>query len=176
MTTATYAIALGSNRRGRHGSPADEVRAAMALLRPVAASRIVSSAPVGPSIRRYANALVLVKSHEPPPAMLARLKEIERAFGRRRGRRWGSRVIDLDIVLWSGGPWSSAGLTVPHVAFRTRAFVLAPLTELAPAWRDPLTGRTMRQLSARLTARAPLHRAQRLMVRVRSSVGRASDF
>jgi 2-amino-4-hydroxy-6-hydroxymethyldihydropteridine diphosphokinase len=176
MTTATYAIALGSNRRGRHGSPADEVRAAMALLRPVAASRIVSSAPLGPSLRRYANAVVLVESETSPLEMLARLKEIEQAFGRRRGQRWGSRVIDLDIILWSGGAWGSSGLTIPHVAFRTRAFVLAPLTELAPAWRDPVTGRTMRQLTARLTARAPLHRAQRLMVRVRSSVGRASDF
>lgn len=82
--------------------------------------------------------------------MLARLKGIERAFGRRRGQRWSARVIDLDIVLWSGGPWSSPGLTIPHMAFRERDFVLAPLLGVAPDWRDPLSGLTVRQLHARL--------------------------
>ena len=116
MVTTTYAIALGSNRPGRHGMPADEVRAAVAALgdgvRGVSA--IITTAPLGPSIRAFANAVVLVESAMAPPAMLRHLKAIERAFGRRRGRRWGARVIDLDIVLWSGGRWRSAGLVVPH--------------------------------------------------------------
>ena len=94
-----YAIAIGSNRRGRHGSPVAEVAAAIAALgRVVAESPVLSSAPIGPSIRRFANAVVLIESEVAPPAMLARLKAIERAFGRRRGARWGARVIDLDIV------------------------------------------------------------------------------
>ncbi|MHA6723514.1 2-amino-4-hydroxy-6-hydroxymethyldihydropteridine diphosphokinase [Sphingomonas sp. RS2018] len=153
--TATYLIAVGSNRRGRHGAPAAEVAAAIALLGG-RASAIVGSAPLGPSLRRYANAAVLIESDETPPALLVRLKAIERDFGRRRGRRWGSRVIDLDIILWSGGAWQSPGLTVPHVAFRDRDFVLGPLVELAPGWRDPLTALTIRQLRARLTARRTL--------------------
>ncbi len=143
----SYAIAIGSNRRGRHGAPADEVRAAIAALDRVSAvAPIVGSAPLGPSLRRYANSVVLVDSSLSPPAMLARLKAIERAFGRRRGRRWGSRVIDLDIVLWSGGCWHDAQLTVPHIAFRERAFVLGPLAQVAPGWRDPVSGRNVRQL------------------------------
>ncbi len=143
----SYAIAIGSNRRGRHGAPADEVRAAIAALDGVSAvAPIVGSAPLGPSLRRYANSVVLVASSLSPPAMLARLKAIERAFGRRRGRRWGSRVIDLDIVLWSGGCWHDAHLTVPHVAFRERAFVLGPLAQVAPGCRDPVSGRSVRQL------------------------------
>lgn len=147
MTTSTYAIAIGSNRWGRHGGPVAEVRAAIAALDGVwAVAPIIGSAPLGPSLRRYANTAVLLDCDLSPPALLARLKAIERAFGRRRGRRWGSRVIDLDIVLWSGGCWSKVGLTVPHVAFRTRDFVLAPLSRIAGGWRDPVSGRTVRQL------------------------------
>lgn len=143
-----YAIALGSNRRGRHGTPARTIVAALAAIGGVVAvSPIVASAPLGPSLRRYANAVALIESGESPPDLLDRLKRIEAAFGRRRGRRWGARVIDLDIVLWSGGAWASPGLTVPHAAFRTRGFVLAPLSAIAPGWRDPLTARTVRQLA-----------------------------
>ncbi|MDX5982731.1 2-amino-4-hydroxy-6-hydroxymethyldihydropteridine diphosphokinase [Sphingomonas echinoides] len=157
MQSSTYAIALGSNRRGRHGGPVAEVRAAIAALEGVVAvSPIIASAPLGPSIRRFANAAVLLESPLAPPAMLARLKAIERAFGRRRGARWGARVIDLDIVLWSGGSWGTAALTVPHIAFRERGFVLDPLRTIAPDWRDPVTGLSIRQLHARLHKRAPL--------------------
>ena len=152
-----------------------EVHAAIAALPGVVAvSRIVASAPVGPSIRRFANAVVLVDSTDEPPAMLARLKAIERAFGRRRGQRWSARVIDLDIVLWSGGAWSSPGLTVPHILYRERGFVLGPLLAVAPDWRDPLSGLSVRQLCTRLTRRIPDPNA--CAAWARSSVGRATDF
>ena len=61
--------------------------------------------------RDFANAVALVESGLEPPAMLARLKGIERDFGRRASRRWGPRVLDLDIALWSGGrfPVGSVG-------------------------------------------------------------------
>ena len=70
----------------------------------------------------------------------------------------GARVIDLDIILWSGGIHASRSLAVPHPAFRERSFVLGPLAQLAPDWRDPVTQLTVRQLAARLTRRAPLPR------------------
>ncbi|MFG6284625.1 2-amino-4-hydroxy-6-hydroxymethyldihydropteridine diphosphokinase [Sphingomonas sp. S6] len=148
MATAIYAIGIGSNRRGRHGGPADEVRAAIAAIGGVVTtSPIIATAPLGPSIRRFANAAILIESDEAPPMLLARLKRIEAAFGRRRGRRWGARVIDLDILLWSGGVWQSAGLTVPHAALAERAFVLAPLRRIAAGWRVPGVMRTIRQLA-----------------------------
>jgi 2-amino-4-hydroxy-6-hydroxymethyldihydropteridine diphosphokinase len=154
--TATYLIALGSNRRTRHGSPERTVAAALeAVGAVVAASPVVATAAMGPSSRRFANAVALVASDEPPLAMLRRLKAIERAFGRRAGRRWGARAIDLDLIGWSGGAWSGPGLTVPHPAFRDRRFVLAPLAAVAPGWRDPLTGRTVRQLLAAVDRRRP---------------------
>lgn len=149
MPVTSYALALGSNRRGLHGGPAQSVRAALAAIGGVVAvSSVIETVPVGPSQRRFANMAAIVETIEAPDALLARLKAIERGFGRRRGQRWGARVIDIDIILWSGGIWASPGLTIPHPAFRLRDFVLRPLAQIAPAWRDPVSGRTIRQLVA----------------------------
>ena len=125
----------------------------------VRAAPVLLSDPVGPSIRRYANCAAVVETRLAPPAMLALAKRIERAFGRRPGgRRWTARVLDLDLVLWSGGPFVAPDLTIPHPLFRERAFVLAPAAAIAPDWRDPLTGFTVRQLHARLTRPRAGHR------------------
>jgi 2-amino-4-hydroxy-6-hydroxymethyldihydropteridine diphosphokinase len=159
MAKTSYAIALGSNRRSRHGSPAGTLRAALRALGPVAVSTIRNTPALGPAGRSFANAVAIVESALPPDELLAHLKRIERDFGRRGGMRWGPRVLDLDIVLWSGGAWGGAPI-VPHPEFRARAFVLKPLAEIAPGWRDPLTGLTVRQLLARLTAARPAHRGE----------------
>ena len=158
MKKHRYLIALGSNmRHPRFGRPEAVLDAALAALdhkpsRVLRASRTMPSAPLGPSQRRYANAAAVVKTRLDPPGLLRHLHAIEHAFGRRRcGRRWGARVLDLDVVLWSGGPWATPGLTVPHPQFRTRTFVLAPALRIAGTWRDPLTGLTLRHLHARLT-------------------------
>ncbi|MDE2435124.1 MAG: 2-amino-4-hydroxy-6-hydroxymethyldihydropteridine diphosphokinase [Sphingomonadales bacterium] len=167
MAPWCYVIALGSNvRHHGHGSPEGVLAAALLALdangiRLVSASRLMRSAPLGPSRRRYANGAALIETRLDPPELLDALKAIERRFGRTRGgQRWGSRVLDLDVVLWSGGPWASAGLIVPHPAFRDRTFVLAPALSIAPRWRDPLTGLTLRQLHSRLTRPRPLPRAR----------------
>ena len=155
--TSEYLIALGSNvPHHRHGNPRRVIEAALAALEQAglsveAASRVVTSRPLGPSRRAYANAAAIVSSRRDPPGLLAQLKGIEARFGRRRrGQRWRARVLDLDIVLWSGGAWASPGLIVPHVAFRERLFVLGPAAKLAGDWRDPVSGLSLRQLLARL--------------------------
>ncbi len=135
-----YAIAIGSNRpHGRHGRPAGVVEAAIARLDEdfglFDASPIVLNAAHGGAGRDFANAVALVESDAPPPEMLTRLKAIERAFGRRRGRRWGPRVLDLDLILWSGGAFQSRRLIVPHPQLACRDFVLQPLAAIAPNWR-----------------------------------------
>ena len=119
------------------------------------ASRVHTSRPVGPGTRSYANAVALIESDLAPMKLLRKLKKIERAAGRRRGRRWGDRPLDLDIIAWSGGIWASPGLVIPHPAFRVRRFVLAPLCEIVPYWRDPATHLTARQLLARLDRKRP---------------------
>jgi len=156
MALTSYAIALGSNRRSRWGSPEETVRAAADALGVERLSRIRRTEAVGPAGRGFANAAGLLESPLDPPALLAFLKATERDFGRRRGRRWGPRALDLDILLWSEGPWAEGGLTIPHPAFRARAFVLEPLAEIAPAWRDPLTGASVRQLLHRLRSGRPV--------------------
>jgi 2-amino-4-hydroxy-6-hydroxymethyldihydropteridine diphosphokinase len=152
VSRTSYAIALGSNRRhGRHGAPKGVIRAAVERIDGArSVSTIRATPPLGPAGRSFANAIVLVESDLEPAEMLAALKAIEVDFGRRGGRRWGPRVLDLDIILWSGGAWGGPGPVIPHPDFRKRAFVLEPLVEIAPGLRDPLTGSTMAQLLARL--------------------------
>ena len=118
MALTSYAIALGSNRRSRHGSPAATVRAAAAAIGAERLSRVRLTPALGPAGRGFANAVALVESDLDPPALLARLKQVERDFGRRR-------------------------------------FVLEPLAEVAPAWRDPIGGVTARQLLFRLGRQSP---------------------
>ncbi len=154
----SYIIALGSNRRhGRYGAPDAMIRAALSEmgLPLITFSHTVQSRPIGPSNRTYANSVALIETELDPPELLRHLKEIERALGRRNGRRWGERVIDLDIILWSGGCWQGPGLVIPHLEFRERCFVLDPLCTIALAWRDPVTGLSIGQLKARLDRKRP---------------------
>ena len=135
-----YAIAIGSNRpHGRHGRPADVVAAAVARLEAeftlFDASAILLNPASGSAGREFANAVALVESDLEPPAMLAALKAIERDFGRRGGRRWGTRVLDLDIAAWDGGRVRSRRVTVPHPRLVERRFVIGPLASVAPRWR-----------------------------------------
>lgn len=165
MTKHRYIIALGSNQRHPHfGSPRAVVAAASDILdgtlgKVSARSPVIDSAPVGPSQRRYANAALVLKSKLEPPGLLACLHEAEAAFGRKRsGQRWRARTLDLDIVLWDGGMFASPDLLIPHPLFRQRDFVLGPAAAIAPGWRDPLTGLSLRHLHARLTRRSPVPR------------------
>lgn len=163
MVTTSYAIALGSNRRhGRHGGPAAVLRAAIEALGELgevaAVSTIRATPALGPAGRGFANAVALLSSELDPNDLLVGLKGLERRFGRRSGKRWGPRVLDLDIILWSDGPWDGPGPIVPHPEFRRRAFVLDPLAEVAPDWRDPISNASVRQLRARLTAPRPANR------------------
>jgi 2-amino-4-hydroxy-6-hydroxymethyldihydropteridine diphosphokinase len=156
MAKTSYAIALGSNRRSRHGSPAETLRAAASALGVERLSAIHVTPAVGPAGRSFANAAAIIRSGDEPPALLQRLKEIERRFGRRRGRRWGPRVLDLDIILWTGGSHAGSGLIIPHPHFRERSFVLDPLAEIAAGWRDPITGLLVRHLRHRLRSARPV--------------------
>ena len=163
MAKTSYAIALGSNRRhGRQGSPTGVLVAAVAALGELGAvvrvSRIRATPALGPAGRGFANAALVLESRLDPDELLLALKLIERGFGRRPGRRWGARVLDLDIILWSGGPFAEQGLVIPHPSFRERLFVLQPLAEIAPGWRDPITGATLRQLLHRAARRKPVDR------------------
>lgn len=148
----TVLIALGSNRRhGRFGPPERVVAAAVAEMAArgllvLAQSRVHPTPPLGPGGRRFANAAVAVVTGLALPAVLAVLKGIERDFGRRGGRRWGDRVLDLDIIGAGDEVVRGQGLQVPHPRMAERRFVLDPLVEIAPDWRHPVLCATVRQL------------------------------
>jgi 2-amino-4-hydroxy-6-hydroxymethyldihydropteridine diphosphokinase len=155
-----YAIAIGSNRpHGHHGRPAAVVAAAIMRLDDdfglFDASPVLINPAHGGAGRDFANAVVLVESSLEPPHMLSALKRIERDFGRRSGRRWGPRVLDLDIILWSGGEHRSRRLQIPHPALAERSFVLEPLAAVAPDWRisGPLTALHLARRLARKSRR-----------------------
>ncbi len=154
-----YAIAIGSNRRHvQHGRPSGVVMAAIARLDAqfvlFDASPILLNPAVGGAGRDFANSVALIESDLDPGTMLAALKSIERDFGRRPGRRWGERALDLDIAAWDGPPVRRRKLTIPHARLSVRAFVLGPLAAIAPHW--PLIGAmTARHLAHRLGKRRP---------------------
>ena len=176
MTSATplplYAIGLGSNRRhARHGDPRRILLAALDALEsediePVDASPIITSEPLGPSRRRYANAVALVASWLSPPEMLERLQQIEADFGRRTGQRWSARTLDLDILLWSEGAWSEADLVINSASLGHAG---GALPALPPGRRRPFLdlsyGRAARDvLSAATAAGWTAHDGLRMLV------------
>lgn len=150
------AVGLGSNRgHGRHGPPRDVLRAAVAALETGGLqvqrlSPIIETAPLGPSKRRYANAALKGRWQGSAEALLALLKGLERDFGRRRGLRWGARVLDCDLLAFGTARVHVKGLEVPHPRLHQRDFVLQPLEKVWPGWRHPALRLTVRQMRARL--------------------------
>lgn len=80
-----------------------------------------------------------------PFELLASCQWIESELGRVRTIRWGPRTADLDILLYNNDNIESETLSVPHPRMKERAFVLIPLTELAPTCVDPITGRQFQE-------------------------------
>lgn len=150
-------IALGSNLGDRRAS----LDAAVARLRAadgvdvLRVSRWIETDPVGgpPGQGRFLNGVLEARTRLEPRALLALLLSIEAALGRRReaGVRNGPRTLDLDLLLVEGQSADEADLTLPHPRLEERAFVLAPLAELAPDLLLP-SGRTARAALARLVA------------------------
>ena len=136
-------IALGANL----GDPVRTVTAAIAALRTLpdteflAASSLYRTAPVG--LRHqpdFINAVVELVAVPPAPTLLQSLFEIEGRFGRQRSVRNAPRTLDLDLLLYGDEVSDDPGLTLPHPRLHERAFVLAPLAEIAPQLRIPGRG------------------------------------
>lgn len=155
-------VGLGSNRcHGRHGRPAAVLRAAVRALEAeglelVKRSRLIETAPLGPSKRRFANAVLKAKWRGDPQQLLRLLQKTERDFGRRRARRWGERVLDLDLLAFGAARLRTPGLEIPHPRLHQRDFVLKPMAEVWPDWRHPRRQLTVRHMVARLARRHPV--------------------
>lgn len=148
-------IALGSNTPSASGPPAAILRAALAAfpasgIDVVAVSRFYASpAWPDPSDPPYVNAVASIGTSLSPGGLMAALHAIESQFGRERRARNAPRTLDLDIVDYEGRIESPAGgPLLPHPRAHGRAFVLAPLLDVAPEWRHPASGVSGRALLA----------------------------
>ena len=148
------AIALGSNLGDREGY----LRAAIAALTPCIDRLRVSSfhetAPVGVGPQpTFLNATAVGETSLSARTLLETLLAVERDLGRERPYPGAPRTVDLDLILYGDAIIDEApSLIVPHPRFRQRRFVLEPLAEIAPDWRDPVTGQTIEELLRNLTA------------------------
>jgi 2-amino-4-hydroxy-6-hydroxymethyldihydropteridine diphosphokinase len=123
-------------------------------------SSLYRTRPVGPQDQPwYVNAVAKVKVKLPPWRLLAVLKGVEREAGRHRGRRWGPRPLDIDLLDYGGlvRGWPAetrrSRLVLPHPEMHHRPFVLVPLLEVAPRWRHPV----LRLSAPALLAQLPRH-------------------
>jgi 2-amino-4-hydroxy-6-hydroxymethyldihydropteridine diphosphokinase len=136
-------IALGANL----DDPVRQVREAIGALaslpgaRLVAASSLYRTAPVGVVGQPdFINAVAAVETGQTPPQLLAALLALEARFGRIRRGGVDPRTLDLDLLLYGDQVLDQPNLTLPHPRLHLRAFVLAPLLEIAPDCRIPGRG------------------------------------
>lgn len=100
----------------------------------------------------YLNQVVRVETHHAPQDLLACLKHIEAELGRKPAARWAPREIDIDILSYGDVVHVDEHLVIPHPHMDVRAFVLAPLAEIAPQWRHPIFEKTAQELLQELGA------------------------
>jgi 2-amino-4-hydroxy-6-hydroxymethyldihydropteridine diphosphokinase len=145
------AIALGSNQGDRERILRDAVAALREHLDDVRVSTFHKTKPVGVGPQPlFLNAAVTGETVLSARDLLDTLLDIERRFGRERPSPGAPRTLDLDLILYGDSIIDEPDLVVPHPRFRERAFVLAPLAEIAGDWRDPVTERMVGELLADL--------------------------
>jgi len=117
--------------------------------RVVATSRLWRTRPIGPPQNDFLNATAMIEWPEGPHPLQARCQDLERAAGRERSseKRWGPRILDLDLLLAQDLVCRGPALEIPHPRFHERRFALEPAAEVAPDWIHPLIGRTIAALA-----------------------------
>ena len=145
-------IGIGSNL-GERRSNCREARQRIAQLpktRVVKESSLYESEPHGNAKTWFANSVIELETELGPAELLKKLQAIEEEMGRKRvkGRKWGSRVIDLDILFFDLELIDKRNLKVPHPRIAERRFVLLPLSELAPQLIHPALNQSVSELLA----------------------------
>jgi 2-amino-4-hydroxy-6-hydroxymethyldihydropteridine diphosphokinase len=141
------AIALGSNLGDRRAHLEFAIARLRSHLSELRVSSFHETAPVGVGAQpRFLNAAVTGTTALSAGELLELLRAFEAERGRTRPHPGAARTLDLDLILFGDHIIEEPGLLVPHPRFRERAFVVEPLNEIAPDWRDPVTGATVSEL------------------------------
>jgi 2-amino-4-hydroxy-6-hydroxymethyldihydropteridine diphosphokinase len=158
-------LGLGSNLGERQKMLAEAVRALDSpRLRILRLSPVYETEPMGVAGQNwFLNLVAEAETDLFPLQLLHRTSKVEAQLKRRRLAPNGPRTIDIDILLFSNFVIDAESLMIPHPRFRERRFVLAPLADLAPLLRDPVTGKSVRELLAGLKGQ--------IVRRVESSIG-----
>jgi 2-amino-4-hydroxy-6-hydroxymethyldihydropteridine diphosphokinase len=154
-------IGIGSNLGDRRAN-CREARARIQEMpgtRVVKESSLYESEPHGDAKTWFANSVIEVETDLAAADLLKKLKAIEEAMGRKRvkGKRWGSRIIDLDIIFFNNEIIEKRNLKVPHPRIAERRFVLIPLSELAPQLVHPALNQTVSELLATVKDPKKIH-------------------
>jgi 2-amino-4-hydroxy-6-hydroxymethyldihydropteridine diphosphokinase len=144
-------VAFGSNLGHRLANLAGAFKALAGHGIPISRwSSVVRTPPLGGLDQPdFLNLVALAETRLPPGEVLSIFKAVERDAGRMPGARHEPRPLDLDLVFFDGRIVRERGLKVPHPRWRERSFVVTPLTELCPGFRDPETGLTVLEVARR---------------------------
>jgi 2-amino-4-hydroxy-6-hydroxymethyldihydropteridine diphosphokinase len=144
----TVYLGLGSNIGDREGHLRAALdRLASGDLRVLRESPVYETEPLELTAQRwFLNQVVEAETSLFPKQLLARVGRIERVLGRVRGVPNGPRTIDIDILLYGSAVVRAAELEIPHPRLAARRFVLAPLADLCPELRHPVTRKTVREM------------------------------
>lgn len=138
---AEVIVAAGSNL----GDRIDYLRQAARHLaelseQPLEKSSIWESEAVGPAEFPFLNSVAILHTTLEPRDLLKELKALEQTAGREPDpKRWGPRVLDLDIITYDDRVINEKDLVIPHPEYHQRSFVLLPIRDLRPDWRDPVS-------------------------------------
>jgi len=133
-------LGIGSNLgdRAENINKALENLGKLAEVRILAVSSLLETEPQGASGPNYINAVAKIETNLEPQELLSALQQIEESLGRRRPFKGAPRIIDLDILLYAERVVNSPELNIPHPRMLERDFVIKPLLEIEPTFKDKL--------------------------------------
>lgn len=153
-------IGIGSNVGNKRENFFDAVNRLAKLpdTRVIKESSLYESEPLGDAKDWYVNGAVEIETRFKPEMLLKKFKNIERAMGRKKvKKRWGARIIDLDILIYDSAVVKKKNLRIPHPEMSTRKFVLLPLSEIAPQVVHPELGVTISELLIKIKDDKKIH-------------------